>query len=174
MPEQPDMRLLFLDTALFEEGNVIRGGTLITDLETKPYEFRCTSPIKPTQLQRMLYGDTLEEYIHVELIGLPLVNASKEKPNLLLVRNPVLLRIRPIVAYPVVLLRRGQGSVANAGEADGTIKPITISSHRDFPAETSSAQMMLGTLMQRRDLLEPFDRLQIALTEAHKQRIGVS
>jgi hypothetical protein len=172
MPEQSDLRLLFLDTALFEDGAMIRGGSLITDGETKPYEFRCTSPIKPTQLQRMLYGDTLEEYIHIELIGVPLVNASKEKPSLVLVRNPILLRIRPLVAYPVILLRRDQKSTIETDEANGTVKPIAISSHRDFLAETSSAQMMLAALIQRRDLLEPFDRLQIAVSEAHKQRIG--
>jgi hypothetical protein len=172
MSEQSELKLLFLDTALFEDGASIRGGVLITDTETRPYEFRCTSPIKPTQLQRVLYGDTLDEYIHVGLIGVPLVNAAKEKASLILVRNPLLLRIRPLVACPVVLVRQDQKATSGTNDASETIKPIIISSHRDFPGETSSAQMMLKSLMQRRDLLEPFERLQVALSEAHKQKVG--
>ena len=43
MAEQFDLRLVFLDVALFEDGAAIRGGVLVTDIETKPYEFRCTS-----------------------------------------------------------------------------------------------------------------------------------
>jgi hypothetical protein len=31
---------------------------------------------------------------------------------------------------------------------------------------------MLAPLMQKRDLLEPFERLQVALAESHKQHIG--
>jgi len=175
MTDHPDLRLAFLDTALLENGAAVRGGVLITDIETRPYEFRCTSPVSPTPLQRVLYGDTLEEYTHVELIGLPLIKAADEKPSLVLVQNALLLRMRPFLSLPVVLVRRDQKSViGTAGSDANDMKPITISSHREFPAEAASAQATLRPLMQRRDLLEPFERLHIALAEAHKQQIGES
>ena len=173
MTDQSDLRLVFLDTALFEDGAAVRGGALITDIETKPYEFRCTSPVRPTSIQRMLYGDTLEEYVNVELIGVPLIKAAKEKPSLILVRNPMLLRIRSLLPYPVILVRREfkpTTSASATGESD--IKTTIVSSHREYPSETSAAQAMLAPLMQKRDLLEPFERLQVALAESHKQRIG--
>lgn len=173
MTDQSDLRLVFLDTALFEDGAAIRGGVLITDIETKPYEFRCTSPVRPTSIQRMLYGDTLQEYVYVELIGVPLVKAAKEKPSLVLVRNPILLRVRPSLPCPVVLIRRDPKAASVAsGTGEGDLKPVAISAHREFPTEASAAQAMLAPLMQKRDLLEPFERVQVALAESHKQRIG--
>ncbi|MBU1748724.1 MAG: hypothetical protein KKA73_13635 [Chloroflexi bacterium] len=173
MTDQPDLRFVFLDVALFEEGAAMRGGALITDIETKPYEFRCTSPVRPTSLQRVLYGDTLEEYIYVQLIGVPLVKDAKEKPGLILVRHPMLLRIRPFLSYPVVLVRSDQkATMATSEIGSGDLKPIVISSHREFPSEANAAQAQLALLMQRRDLLEPFERVQVALSEVHKQRVG--
>jgi len=171
MSEQSGLRLLFLDTALFDDGATIRGGALITDIETRPYEFRVTGPVKPTQIQRVLYGDTLEEYIHVELIGVPLIKATKERPGLVLLRSSGLLRIRPYVECPVVLVRSDSKLTDDPGKP-GEVRPVTISSHREFPAEASAAQSMLAPLMRQRDLLEPFERLFVALTEAHKQHIG--
>ncbi len=169
MPENMDVRLVFLDTALLDQGTAIRGAVLVTDLETRPYEFRCTSPVKPTPLQRILYGDTLDEYVHVELIALPLLSAAKERPTVVLVRNPILLKVRPGLTYPTVLVRT---DMSNAGA--GAHRLVMITGHPTFPAEASAVQAMLAPLMQRRDVLEPFDRLIVALTEAHKAGIGES
>lgn len=55
MSEQSTTKLMFLDVALFEDGAAIRGGVLVTDLDTKPYEFRCTSPVRPTHLQSFIW-----------------------------------------------------------------------------------------------------------------------
>jgi hypothetical protein len=174
MAEQSSTKLVFLDTALFEDGAAIRGGVLVTDLETKPYEFRCTSSVRPTHLQRVLYGDTLDEYVYIELIGLPLIRQTKEPAGLILVRNPLLLKCRPSLPHPIVLVRRDQKSVAQVDAGESEIHPITIVSHREFPAEQKAAQALLTPLLQKRDLLEPFERLQVALSEAHKQKIGES
>ncbi len=171
MAEQGSLRLAFLDTSLFEDGAVIRGAALITDPETRPCEFRCTSSIKPSTVQRVLYGDTLEEYILVELVGLPLMRAAKEKASLVLVKNPLFLQMRPALACPVVLVSRDSRS-ALSSDAGSELKPVIISSHREFPAEASTARQMLATVMQKRDLLEPFERVRAALAEAHKQRVG--
>ncbi len=172
MSETSGLKLLFLDTGLFDEGVAIRGGALITDSITRPLEFRCTSPVRPNNLQRILYGYTLEEYVHVELLSLPLVNEVKEKPSLIIVRNPLLLTLRKRISYPVVLVRHDQN--APVGDGSSNLKAIVLTSHREFPAETASAQSMLGAIMSQRDLLEPFERLSVALTEAHKQHIGDS
>jgi hypothetical protein len=175
MTDQPELRLVFLDTHLFEDGSVLRGGALITDIETKPYEFRCTSPVRPTTLQRVLYGETLDEYIHVELIGIPLIRAAREKSGLILVQKAVLLRIRPHLPCPVVLVRHDQKIINSSDENnENALQSVTISSHREYPAEVASAQALLAPLMQRRDVLEPFERLRVALTEAHRQNIGDS
>ena len=123
----------------------------------------------------MLYGDTLDEYLSVELMGLPLIRAAKEKPSLVLVRNSILLRIRPSIGTPVVLVRVGPKYRRQCfDDGDHGIRPVVISSHKEYPAEASAARAMLTAIMQRRNLLEPFERLGVALNEAHKQKIGES
>ena len=77
MSDSQEIRLAFLDVTVFHDGS-IRGGILTTDIETKPYEFRITSPIKPTQIQQILYGSSLKDYVYGELIGAPLIKATKK------------------------------------------------------------------------------------------------
>lgn len=158
MTDSFDLRFVFLDIGLFENGAAIRGGALITDVQTKPYEFRCTSPVRPTSLQQVLYGRTLQEYVYIELIGVPLIRATKEKITLILVRNPLLLRIRPFVSYPVVLIQRDPKSTISANEVGiNDLKPVVLSSHHDYAAEAHAAKAQLASLTQRQDLFEPFE-----------------
>ena len=86
MADTQEIRLAFLDITVFTDGS-IRGGILTTDIETKPYEFRITSPIKPTQIQQILYGSSLKDYVYGELIGAPLIKATKEKLSIVLVKE---------------------------------------------------------------------------------------
>lgn len=173
MAEQNELKLAFLDSSVFDDGAVIRGGALVTDAQTRPLEFRCTSSIKPTSMQRMLYGNTLDEYVLVELVSKPLLNVAKEKPNLILVRNPLFLQARPLLQYLVVLISKDTKTAVTQGTSE-ELKLWAVSAHRDFSAEASTARQMLATLMQKQDLMEPFERVRAALTEAHRQKIGDS
>jgi hypothetical protein len=174
MSEHQKLRFAFLDIGLFDNNTAFRGALLITDVDTKPHEFRITGPIRPSSLQRILYGSTLEEYVRVDLICVPLINASKEKPSLILVSTPILLQVRPKVSSPVVLLRQNVSTApGTSSELNKTAKrPFTITSHHDFLNEADSAQALLESIMQTHDLLEPFERIKIALNEAHQQKIG--
>lgn len=102
-------KLMFLTSRKFESNNAVRGAFLLTDAETKPLEFRCTNPIRPTQLQKMLYGDILEQYILVELIGQPLVKTVKDEPDLILVSDFSFLDLEQKSTFPLSkLLRRSK------------------------------------------------------------------
>src|SRR3990170_6152507 len=70
------------------------GAILITDLQGVPQEFRCTHPVKPTTIQKPLYGDTLEPYIGVKLCGIPLVESIQNQPALIIVEKEFLLDVR--------------------------------------------------------------------------------
>src|SRR5664280_540517 len=89
-----EMQLLFVASQKFESGKAIRGAFLLTDMDTKPVEFRCTNPIRPTTLQTVLYGQMLQRHLMVELIGVPLVNSLKQPPSVILVQEPDLLWLR--------------------------------------------------------------------------------
>jgi hypothetical protein len=165
MADTQEIRLAFIEVAIFSDGS-IRGGILTTDIETRPFEFRVTSPIKPTQVQQILYGASLKDYVYGELICAPLVKATKEKLSMVLTKDNYLIAIRPLVPTPVILIH-SSGTQASDG-----IKPVTLSSHRNFQNELAFAQTILTPVMQKHDLLEPFERLRLAIHEIHRVGLG--
>ena len=54
-----------------QEGYI--GAILVIDNHGIPKEFRCTHPIRPTVVQKALYGNNLESQISFELCGKPLI-----------------------------------------------------------------------------------------------------
>jgi hypothetical protein len=80
MANVSEIRLMFMKSCQFESGKAYRGAFLTTDRVTKPLEFRCTSPVTPTTLQKIVYGAFLQQHMLIDLIGLPLWKAATEKP----------------------------------------------------------------------------------------------
>lgn len=165
MAETREIRLAFMDVILFSDG-AIRGGILTTDMDTRPYEFRITSAIKPTQLQQMLYGTSLKEYVYGELICAPLIKATKEKISYVLTKERYIMEVRPLVAVPIVLM-----SCNDKAAGDG-VKTIGFQMHKDYSTELSQAKVVLTPITQKLDLMEPFERLKLALNEVHRLGVG--
>jgi hypothetical protein len=148
----------FLDIAIFESKNVFRGGLLITDVNTYPLEFRVTSSIRPTSLQRMLYGHKLEDYIFVDLIAYPLIKAMKSNPLLVVVSSKRMLDARPQINVPLIFIK------------DGGENP-ELETFNGYESELQIANTILNKVPSE-ILKEPFSRVQAALAEAHKRQIG--
>lgn len=165
MTDTQEIRLAFVDIMVFSDGS-IRGGILTTDIETRPFEFRVTSPIKPTQMQQILYGSSLKDYVYGELVSAPLVKATKEKLSLVMIKEQYLLAMRPLVSLPVIYVSHDGKKVA-----DG-IKPVNFATHKNYSNEISFAQTILTPVMSKMDLFEPFERLKLALNEVHKIGVG--
>lgn len=81
------------------------GSFLITDFKGIPMEFRCTHSLKPDAIQRSLYGEALLSYIGVEICGRPLIRSTKNKPKLIFVDKPFLLKLDDHASCPIVLVR---------------------------------------------------------------------
>ncbi|MCW5873701.1 MAG: hypothetical protein KIS88_03545 [Anaerolineales bacterium] len=158
--EDPEIYLAYLDIKTFDDGRAFRGGCLVTDISTNPLEFRCTSAISPTELQRLLYGKQLFKHISEDLSGVQLLNKLATKVSLILVRKPAFLAIRPIVETPILLVETSP---------DGKTSGVTT--HPDFVSEISGATNILKTLGEQ-GLLEPFDRVSNAITLAHENKVG--
>src|SRR5438552_17261166 len=73
-------KVAFLGYLEFDNSASYRGAILVTDDWGKPLEFRCTPPVKPTAVQRTLYGSTLTSHLLVALIEKPLMYSLKEEP----------------------------------------------------------------------------------------------
>lgn len=56
------------------------GTLMVTNEQGYPLEFRVTAPVRATAIQEALYGDSLERYVNVELIGKLLVSQVQRRP----------------------------------------------------------------------------------------------
>ena len=181
-----ELRLGFLCSARFENSEVTRGGILVTDAETKPLEFRCTGPIRPTNFQKVLYGSVLDSHILVELVGVALLNSLTEKPSALLVRESALVYLQPKMEPTVLLLSKhgefdapesttpGASSLPDKllTSASGKFEPIILHCYKGYHEHAAHIRADLSSVFAHYDLLEPFDRIRSALEVVHKQRVG--
>jgi hypothetical protein len=152
--------IAFLDLANFEEGVAVRGGCLVTDGLTRPLEFRVSGPIRPTSIQKVLYGDTMHEYICNDLVGLPMLNALESSVDMILVRDAEFLKLRLQVDRPVLWVR---------ATVDGQ---YVLQSLPGYEQEAESGRDMLPKRLRGRNIMEPFLRIRNALEEAHKLKVG--
>ena len=177
-----DTQLLFIVSQKFESGKANRGAFLLTDADTKPLEFRCTNPIRPTSLQTVLYGQMLQRHLMVELIGVPLVNSLKQPPSVVLVQEPDMLALRAKIATPVVHVTK-ESAISVDGDGDGSrtallssgsgqFEPVVLVAHKDFGDDIPAITPILTQVFNRFDLLEPFQRVVTALEQVHQQKIG--
>jgi len=178
-----DTQLLFIASQKFESGKAVRGAILLTDGDTKPLEFRCTNPIRPTSLQNVLYGQMLEAHLIVELIGLPLVNSLRQPPTIILVQEPELLELRHRVHSPILQITKESSLAINGNNGSGTallssasgqFEPVVLVAQKEFATDIPTSMPVLTRVFNRFDLLEPFKRVATALEQVHQQKIGES
>jgi hypothetical protein len=170
-------KIAFLETYTSEDSGGIIGAILVTDAETKPLEFRVTSPIKPTSFQKMLYGDVLLEHILVELISVPLLNAINEHVDLILVKDPFFLGANSKQGIRVVrIFNESDGKSRSSMKTEEIAFPGTaggktfIETSRKFESELAPIRDQLNKLAEHRNLLEPFERLKLACEQVHQQK----
>jgi len=142
------------------------GGYLVIDATGRPLEFHCTTPVKVSRAQQILYGATLPAHLHGRQIGAALLADASAKPLAVLTDAEAVLHVRSHTPLPVVLVRpRGEGPDAAAGTGEVTIGDAAVVLPDAAPADLLSR---LGTLAAGVDLREPFERIRAAIDEAQK------
>ena len=171
--------MAFLESYTLSDKEGIMGAILVTDIDTKPVEFRVTAPITPTNFQKTLYGKVLMEHILVELISAPLLNAVSLDLDLIIVRNPLFLAANDRQGVRVVRLFDKNETVSREGSA----KEELLTNNRDnikifaeiskkYEGELPQIKESLKSIAEDRNLLEPFERLKIACEQVHLQKMG--
>jgi hypothetical protein len=162
-----------------------RGGILITDDQGKPLEFRCTSPIQPTAVQKTLYGGTLQAHMAIELSAKPLLKAAMEKPDTILVAQEEFSELRKSEDTPMLIVSK-QGATLAQNETDkpatsellasqsGKFEPIVVVSHWAYPGDLETTRLNLAGLFSKFDLTEPFERIRNALRLVHEKEKGTA
>jgi len=172
------VKIGFLETYTLESNVGIMGGILVTDVDTKPLEFRVTAPIKPTNFQKTLYGEVLLEHISVELIALPLISSVNEQIDLILVRDPFFLGantkqgIRVVRVFTETEGQNPQNKSEALTTSNKTNQKLLIEIHKKFESELPEIKDKLSSISSIRNIIEPFERLKLACEQVHLQKTG--
>ena len=155
--------------------NGFLGAMLVVDSMSRPVEFRVTFPVKPSAIQKPLYGDAMEPYIGVELCGKQLLDSIDHHLSTIMVNNEKLLGIRDYINSPVLFIQRAGdvievdsgnhqfGNKSNIKSASGRFQPITIFSAKNYPEDLSNAKNIIQDMFEDTDLMEPFERIKLAV-----------
>ena len=139
------------------------GALLLTDGRTRPLHFGYVAPVRPTVMQRILYGRTLDAHVKIDVITRKLQDGLSRVPDVVFVDGEDLLAARPIFGVPTARLTR----------RSGTQPGITISTYQyDTGGDTQDEEkvgQIVAALEQTVDLYNPFERIQEALKEALKE-----
>ncbi len=172
------------------------GGYLIVSALGRPLEFHCTTPIRPSPAQKILYGATLEPYLLGEQLSSALLQVAKLTPDLILVNHDATLRARSGSSVPMVhLYGNTVGSPDATPQSESAIKDTDASTtfressspsdrrHGTFTVSSHNFQLLSGhepeqleivrlltELARHVELAEPFARIEEAIREA--QRLG--
>src|SRR6056297_2191987 len=88
-----NMSLGYLNVTRTTDNDYV-GGIMVTDPYAIPVEFKYSEPIKPTGLQKILYGNSIEKYLLVDVIAKKLLQNIEEKPKFILIEDTRLLDIQ--------------------------------------------------------------------------------
>jgi hypothetical protein len=147
-------------------GGGFTGALLVTDGRTRPLEFVSAAAVRPSKLQSILYGKSLQEHATIDVIARKLLKSMSFRPELLLVDSEDLLGIAQFVQIPVAVLFEPVGS-ATGRKSLTRLQYKVAESSRD---EINLVGRILGDLEQTVDLLDPFKRTAEALKETLKTR----
>ena len=158
-----DLALGYL-TCPQDAANNFLGAVLITDSRSRPLHFAYVTPVRPTAMQRLLYGNTLKEHVRIDVItkrlfgdGVPTV------PDVLFVDDEELLPSRRVVNVPTAFLTRKSSEEEDASSFT-TVRYSTGSNALD----QERVGQVIAALEDSMDLTDPFKRLRDALKEAMK------
>jgi hypothetical protein len=143
------------------------GGYLVVDTTGRPLEFHCTTPVKVSRAQQILYGATLPGHLHGRQIGANLLAEATSRPVAVLIDAETLLHVRPHTPLPVGLVHRSEPvpSAPRDDEALVRFGTTVISLPADRHASVIDGLTALAGAV---DLSEPFERIRAAIEEAQR------
>ncbi len=98
------MNLAYIDFLETKKG--YKAGVLVTDETTKPLEFRVTTNVKIDELQKILYGESLENILYKERFAVELINSLQEDFDILLTKEKSLLSLREEIGKPILFIQK--------------------------------------------------------------------
>ncbi|HOO32016.1 MAG TPA: hypothetical protein PK466_03135 [Thermotogota bacterium] len=145
--------------------NKYLGGIMITDPYAIPVEFKYSEPIKPTGLQKILYGNSIEKYLMVDVIAKKLLQNIQEKPKYILLDDSRLLDLQG-KAPTIYITNSSMGDEGASERVREELQKETLNTGYTiiFNGTLMSEDIkLLERISDEIDILEPFHRLKEAL-----------
>jgi hypothetical protein len=158
--------------------NYFRGAALVTDQRGIPTDFRYTEPVRPTKLERILYGSALDIYLREDIILDNLLGAIETKPSLWLLEDRELIGpVQKISHLPAIVIETStRAPLESSGQceptteegvfmlqADNISAPLRIGVSPENVSRVSQFAQTLTASAEGMELMEPFSRIQRAL-----------
>ena len=154
----PMVGFLIMEKTVKEDGYIT--ALMITDNRGYPLEFKATTPVRPSLVQKTLYGDKLEHYISVELCGKQLVKQSGRKPKIILVPDKKLLDIadmledKRLYRFAEQLRGAGMSMSNNIAEGSGSNSNKEFANFLNIARRSTFENTNILILLQRRNLID--------------------
>lgn len=147
------------------------GGYLVTNSWGRPLEFRLTSAVQPNRVQTVLYGPTLTEYLHADLIGKTLVEKTGVKPDLIVADSTAALGLRGRLEIPTVAVHASAEPVPETLSFTHARSSVALLVGNRFGTDRPAIESILERIDPAVDLAEPFARIREAVIEARKMGV---
>jgi hypothetical protein len=157
--------------AVLQEPTGWLGGYLVTNAWGRPLEFRLTTAVQPNRVQTALYGTTLSEYLHADVIGKTLVEKTGTKPDLIVTDSPPALALRSRIEIPVISLALQSGTLAETVSLAHARSATPLYVSLRFESDREAIARLLDRVDPAVDLAEPFARIREAVGEARKMGV---
>ena len=154
------------------------GGLMVCDHRGLPVDFRYVEPIKPTKLQRLIYGGALRRYLMVEAIGAGLLKECNSNYELAFVDDALLLELSEHCRVPVVriehtnhhpLKARGDWVRVDGNgitfQALNSGAPVNLHYKEDDGKMVEGLMDELAAIGETLDIGEPLERVKKAVAE---------
>lgn len=159
---------------IYNENEEYAGGVMIADERGIPIEFKYTEPVKPTKVQKVLYGEVLDKYLREEVIMANLLSKLENRPEIFIIDDIENIYLKNIVKEDVVLVKKTQinpfkevGAYKFVKEDEAIVqikegqKPIRIII--DEKNKDAILDSFLQVVLDIDDILEPIERIKEAL-----------
>ncbi len=150
------------------------GGYLVLSPQGRPLEFRCSTPVIASRAQEILYGPTLRPYLFADVIGQSLVAGSELPVQALLTDQRDMLSLALMRPEEVLLVRPASRLHGESSETEATeivagytsLNGCHVIAADSSSIDAVSIRRLLQPIAAHVVLIEPFDRIRAALTEA--------
>ncbi len=147
----------------------VLGGYLVTNAWGRPLEFRMSSAVQPNRVQQILYGPTLTEYLHTDLIGKTLVEKASVPPALIITDSFHAIELHARLNIPTLVVKQPNSEIPSdfiEFAHERSSQPLSTLSR--YLQNRAGIDERLNLVDPAVDLAEPFTRIREALAEARK------